>query len=52
MVNYKGVTMSGDMNVWNRKCKTKGCNGLARYKSDYCIRCMEVWNLNSKKVKK
>ena len=26
-------------NIWNRKCKTEGCNSLARIGSDYCIQC-------------
>lgn len=35
-------------NYWNRKCKTEGCNGLARYDSDYCSECIGKFNLNLK----
>jgi len=24
---------------WNRKCKAKGCYGIARPLSDYCSKC-------------
>jgi len=39
---------------WNRKCKTKGCQGLARARSDYCRRCIKIWgvdNLTGEKIK-